>query len=311
MTHVYHDRYFQHHLTGSHPECPERVAAIAKYLNNSSLLADCFQPVWEVSTLEQMVRVHAKEYIERVRVFAEQGGGQIESDTILSAESYHVARHGAGAVCDAVKQVLTGTALNALCLVRPPGHHALSHAPMGFCLFNNAAIAARYAAVDFDLDRILIVDWDVHHGNGTQDIFWEDENVAFFSIHRWPFYPGTGDRHETGSGRGLGKTKNLPIEFGISRRDYRALFERELEKFANRIKPQMVIVSAGFDSHREDPIGSLGLETEDFSELTRIVMRIADTFAQGKIVSVLEGGYNVQVLPECVGAHLKELSTAE
>lgn len=311
MTHVYHDRYFQHHLTGSHPECPERVAAIVEYLNDSSLLTNCPQPVWEAAKLEQLVRVHEKEYIERVRVFAEQGGGQIESDTILSAESYQVARHGAGAVCDAVKQVLTGTALNALCLIRPPGHHALSHAPMGFCLFNNAAIAARHAAVAFDLDRILIVDWDVHHGNGTQDIFWEDENTAFFSIHRWPFYPGTGDRHETGAGRGLGTTKNLPIEFGISQRDYREIFERELEKFAHRIKPQMVIISAGFDSHREDPIGSLGLETEDFSELTRIVMRIANTFAQGKIVSVLEGGYNVQVLPACVGAHLKELSTAE
>ena len=311
MTHVYRDRYFQHHLTGSHPECPERVSAIADYLDNSSLFTNCHQPVWEVAKLEQIVRVHEKEYIERVRIFAEQGGGQIESDTILSAESYQVARHGAGAVCDAVKQVLTGTALNALCLVRPPGHHALSQAPMGFCLFNNAAIAARHATVAFDLDRILIVDWDVHHGNGTQEIFWEDENVAFFSIHRWPFYPGTGDRHETGSGRGLGTTKNLPIEFGISRRDYQALFEYELEKFANRIKPQMVIISAGFDSHREDPIGSLGLETEDFSELTRIVMRIAGAFAQGKIVSVLEGGYNVQVLPACVGAHLKELSTAE
>jgi len=206
-----------------------------------------------------------------------------------------------------VTRVVRGDRQRALCLVRPPGHHALAGNPMGFCLFNNVAAGARVAIDEFELQRVLIVDWDVHHGNGTQATFWEDSQVAFFSAHRYPFYPGTGAADETGAGEGLGTTCNLPIRFGISRKDYVAGVRAQLERFADKIEPQLVFISAGFDSHRADPIGSLGLEREDFAPLTQLVLDIANTHADGRVVSVLEGGYNPSALTECVTIHLREL----
>jgi acetoin utilization deacetylase AcuC-like enzyme len=241
---------------------------------------------------------------------AAQGGGRIEADTVISRHSYDVARRAAGAVCDAVERVLRGEDRQALCVVRPPGHHALAAAPMGFCLFNSVAIAALVATREFELDRVLVIDWDVHHGNGTQDTFWDDGQVGFLSIHRWPFYPGTGSADETGSGAGLGATLNLPMRFGTSRDDFKKRFADAVESFAAKSRPQLVLVSAGFDAHRLDPVGSLGLETEDFSDLTRIVLAVADTHAGGRIVSVLEGGYNIDVLGDSVAEHLQTLLDA-
>jgi acetoin utilization deacetylase AcuC-like enzyme len=203
--------------------------------------------------------------------------------------------------------VVAGEDYQALCLVRPPGHHAVTNAAMGFCLFNNVAVAARVATQVLDVDRVLIVDWDVHHGNGTQDTFWEDEQVGVLSIHRWPFYPGTGGEDEVGHGRGLGMTRNVPITFGTSRSDYFARFATALEVFADRVRPQLVMISAGFDAHAADPVGSLGLEDEDFVTLTDLVLDVAEQSASGRLVSVLEGGYNLQVLPGSVVAHLTTL----
>ena len=178
---------------------------------------------------------------------------------------------------------------------------------MGFCLFNNIAAAARTATAELQLDRVLIVDWDVHHGNGTQDAFWRDEQVGFFSVHRWPFYPGTGEACETGAGPGLDKTRNLPLEYGTSRADFKMQFRRELEDFAARVRPQLVLISAGFDAHREDPVGDLGLEIEDFGDLTQAVQDVANVYAGGRIVSVLEGGYNTSILAGSVELHLQGL----
>lgn len=307
MTLLYHDRRFLDHETGAHPERPLRLISVHERLEQAGLIGQCTCREWSPVTLERLERVHKLSYAETVAALANRGGGAIEADTVVSRASYDVARLAAGAVCDAVERVVLGDERRALCLVRPPGHHALEGEAMGFCLFNNIAIGARLAVTELALDRVLVVDWDVHHGNGTQDTFWRDAQVGFFSIHRWPFYPGTGRASETGEGPGLGTTMNLPTEFGISRRDYLDRFRGALETFAARIQPQLVLVSTGFDSHRADPIGSLGLESEDFSALTKVVLDVAEAFAGGRLVSVLEGGYNPQALAESVETHLSEL----
>lgn len=307
MTLLYYDPLFLAHDTGSHPEQPARLTAIVQALAEKELDRQCARAEWESVSDERLARVHDLRYASELASAATSGGGRIEADTVISRHSYDVARRAAGAVCDAVVRVVRGEDRQALCLVRPPGHHALQDAPMGFCLFNNVAIAARVATRDLELDRVLIIDWDVHHGNGTQDAFWEDGQVGFLSIHRFPFYPGTGSADETGGSAGLGMTLNLPVRFGTSRQDYLRRLADAIESFAAKIRPQLVLVSAGFDSHRLDPIGSLGLETEDFAELTRIVLAAADAHAGGRIVSVLEGGYNIDVLGECVAEHLQGL----
>lgn len=311
MTLFYYDPIFQEHRTGQHPERPERLSAVMRHLQFTGLDASCTRPAWTPISQERLVRVHSLEYVQRLQQFCAAGGGWLESDTVVVPRSFDVALSVAGAVCDATERVLKGESRNAFCLVRPPGHHALQTDAMGFCLFNNIALAAQVACVEFGLDRVLIVDWDVHHGNGTQDSFWEEARVGFFSAHRWPFYPGTGAADETGRGDGLGTTVNLPVPFGTSRADYRRAFQAKLETLADKLRPQLVLISAGFDAHRADPVGSLGLETEDFLELTRVVGAIAQTHAEGRIVSALEGGYNPEMLAECVETHLGELLRLE
>ena len=307
MTLLYDGSVFLRHDTGSHPECAARVAAISNGLCEAKLDVRCSHPKWTPADRDDLGRVHDLGYVDSVRKFAKDSPGYIEADTVVSSASYDVAISAAGAGVDAVRRVVTGDDRQAICLTRPPGHHALKGSAMGFCLFNNVAVAARMATASLNLDRILIVDWDVHHGNGTQDAFWEDEQVGFLSIHRSPFYPGTGLKDETGSGKGLGTIRNLPISFGITRKEYLNRFTQELGEFADKLKPQLVLVSAGFDSHALDPVGSLGLEVEDFGDLTKAVLQVADQHADGRIVSMLEGGYNIEVLPRCVAAHLETM----
>jgi acetoin utilization deacetylase AcuC-like enzyme len=307
VTLLYTDPRFREHITGSHPEHPQRLAAIDSHLEQKGRLARCTVPQWQPATTEQLERVHDPHYVEHIQRYAAAGGGKIEADTVVSERSYEVAAMAAGAACDAVGRVIAGEEPTALCLVRPPGHHARPHDAMGFCLFNSVAIAAHAALAEHDLERVLIVDWDVHHGNGTQETFWDDGRVGFLSIHRWPFYPGTGDADETGSARGLGCIANVPVAFGTPRRAFHERFERALVGLAAKIQPQLVLISAGFDAHRDDPIGSLALETEDFVNLTKTVLAVAREYAGGRTVSLLEGGYNPQRLAECVAAHLGEL----
>jgi acetoin utilization deacetylase AcuC-like enzyme len=308
MTLLYTDELFLRHETGpGHPERAERLRHTVKQLRQAELVAQCTAGQWAALSHEQLARVHAHELVQRVRALAEHGGGRIEADTVLSPESFEVAASAAGAAVAATDAVLTRSDHQALCLIRPPGHHATRDECMGFCLFNNVALAAERALSHHQLERILIVDWDVHHGNGTQDIFYADPRVLFFSIHRYPFYPGTGAADETGSGRGRGFTRNEPVAFGTPRRDYRARFEQALHESASKIRPQLVLLSAGFDAHAADPIGSLGLETEDFVTLTEWVIEVASQHCEGRIVSLLEGGYNVALLAQCVEAHLKRL----
>jgi acetoin utilization deacetylase AcuC-like enzyme len=307
MTLFYYDPRFLEHDTGTHPEQPARLQHTIARLEQSGLATRCQRPAWKPVSLARLERVHEPSHIERVAATTKRGGGRLDPDTVVSPASFDVAQLAAGAACDAVDRVLAGEAKTAFCLVRPPGHHALAERAMGFCLFNNVAVAARVAREEHGIDRVLIVDWDVHHGNATQDTFYADGHVGFFSIHRWPFYPGTGAQDETGTGDGLGTTRNLPVTMGSPRAHFVSRFRHELEDFAARIRPQLVLVSAGFDAHRLDPVGSLGLEIEDFDELTKIVRDIAAVHAEDRIVSMLEGGYNPPILAECVEAHVRRL----
>jgi acetoin utilization deacetylase AcuC-like enzyme len=313
MTLLFTDPLYLNHDTGRHPETAERLRAVTARLEKAGLTEKCARGASRPLTEADVARVHDAELIRRVKEAAEKGGGHLDADTVVSKDSFAVALAAAGACCAAVDAVVKGDAANALCLVRPPGHHATPTRSMGFCLFNNIALAAHRAKTAHGLDRILIVDWDVHHGNGTQDVFYQDPQVTFLSIHRYGmgFYPGTGAADETGAGRGQGHTLNVPVRFGTPRKDYRGAFTRALEKAADLVKPQLVLVSAGFDAHAKDPIGSLGLEVEDFTTLTRQVLEVAKAHAKGRLVSCLEGGYNLDVLAESVQTHLEELLAAK
>jgi acetoin utilization deacetylase AcuC-like enzyme len=308
MTLFYYDPVFLEHKTGNHPEHAGRLQEVIKQLEQHSMLAAMKQPSWEAATQEQLLQVHSDDAISFIRKWVEKGGGQIEQDTVVSPQSWLAATRAAGAACDAVRRVIAGEDRNAFCLVRPPGHHAMHSHPMGFCLVNHVAVAARAAIEQWDLNRVLIIDWDVHHGNGTQATFWDDPNVAFFSMHRFPFYPGSGAEDETGQGAGQGLTVNVPIEFGTSRKEQLDRFRHKTEALADHFRPELILISAGFDSHKDDPVGSLGLESEDFATLTDTVMDLATTHCDGRIVSLLEGGYNPTALAESIQQHLQRLT---
>jgi Deacetylases, including yeast histone deacetylase and acetoin utilization protein len=311
MVLLYYDPLFLQHDTGDHPENASRIIPSARQLNLIAVHFGCVRPSWEPLAPEALTRVHSFTYVDTIRNLAEGGGGILDHDTVLSPPSFDIARAAAGAVCDAVDKVVIGRERHAFCLIRPPGHHAAQNKGMGFCLFNNVALGARRAIDQHGLDRVLIVDWDVHHGNGTQEIFWEDGHVGFFSIHRYPFYPGTGAADEIGVGAGLGTKLNVPITFGTPRADYLQQFNEGLELLATKIRPQLILISAGFDAHRLDPIGSLGLESEDFALMTRSVLEVANTYSGGRVVSALEGGYNPIAVAECVESHVQQLLASE
>ncbi len=309
MVRLYSDpRMLGHIPAPRHPERPERLAAILRHLERTGQTRACSTGTVREATDEELLRVHTPGHLALLARFEREGGGLIEADTWVKAGSNQAARLAAGAALEAVAYACEAPDRRALCLVRPPGHHARPGSPMGFCLFANVAVAAADAVARLGLDRVLIVDWDVHHGNGTQEIFESDPRVAFLSIHRSPFYPGTGAAHETGTGPGLGTKRNVPLPFGISRAEYRSAFRSALETLADRVRPQLVLISAGFDAHAEDPVGSLGLEVEDFEEMTRDVLAVAKAHAEGRVVSLLEGGYNVPILAGCVSAHLDALA---
>ena len=304
---LYTDPVFLEHDTGAHPESAERLLSVTSRLRDVGILDRFTLGEAFPATAESLRLNHTREHIDHVRSLAQSGGGRIESDTVLSSRSFDVGLSAVGVAIAAVNDVIAGPHTSAVGLIRPPGHHAVPEGAMGFCLFNNVAIAARHALTSHGLSRVLVVDWDVHHRNGTQDAFYEVENVFYFSAHRWPFYPGTGSREETGSGRRAGTTLILPLEFGISRRTYRDRFQTCLEDAASACRPEVIIISAGYDAHAADAIRSLGLESEDFGVLTDLVKDVADQYCSGRLVSLLEGGYNLQALAESVECQLRAL----
>ena len=261
------------------------------------------------ATDDELALCHTREYLELVKSEIGHGASMLSTgDTDVGRDSLEVARHAAGGVLNAVDAVFTGAAPNAFCVVRPPGHHATPNRAMGFCIFNNVAIAARYAQRKYGAERVLIADWDVHHGNGTQDIFYRDGTVLFFSTHQSPWYPGTGAANETGEGKGTGLIHNCPFPAGAGSAEILGAFRDILLPAAREFQPDVVLLSAGFDSRAGDPLGRFRLRDQDFAELTAMMLDVADRCAGGRLISVLEGGYDLDGLGAAAAAHVEALT---
>jgi acetoin utilization deacetylase AcuC-like enzyme len=304
------DPIFREHLAGrEHPERPERFDAVVRGLRQAGLIERLARVDPRAATEEELLLCHTPEYLRTAKQDVLSGRGSLSTgDTDITPNSWDVAAQAVGGVLNAVDAVAAGTVRNAFCAVRPPGHHASAGRGMGFCFFNNAALAARYAQRRHGLERVLIVDWDVHHGNGTENIFCSDPTVFFFSTHQWPLYPGTGRADETGTGAGVGTTMNFPFPAGSGRKEILGAVENSLAPAAERFRPDLVVISAGFDSRLGDPLGRFTLTDRDFADLTRAAMEIAARHAGGRVVSVLEGGYNLDGLASAAAAHVEALS---
>jgi acetoin utilization deacetylase AcuC-like enzyme len=297
------------HDTGpGHPEQPARYSAVMDRLHFTGLFDFLPHIDPRLATVEQLALVHTPAYIALAEREVKQHHEQLSTgDTSISEESFDAALRAAGCVLAATDAVLQATVNNAFCVVRPPGHHASQARGMGFCLFNNVAVAARYAQAQYGLERIAIIDWDVHHGNGTQDVFYEDPSVLFFSTHQHPWYPGTGIASETGVGDGVGTTINCPFPAGAGRREILGAFQQVLLPKVKEFRPELIFISAGFDSRVNDPLGQFLLTDEDFVDLTRVLLEAADQHAGGRVVSLLEGGYNLSGLASASAAHVRAL----
>jgi acetoin utilization deacetylase AcuC-like enzyme len=278
-------------------------------LKSSGLLEQTRSIDWRAAVDEEILLCHNEGYLESAKKDVQAGRSMLRTgDTPLSSDTMEVSLETVGGVLNVVDAAVGGEVQNAMCVIRPPGHHACRGAGMGFCVFNNIALAARYAQRAHGLERVLIADWDVHHGNGTQDIFYDDPSVLFFSTHQYPWYPGTGARNEEGSGAAKGTTRNCPFPAGSGSREIVGAFEKELLPLADSFRPDLVLISAGFDSRHGDPLGEFLLTDEDFAELTLLLGDIARRHAQGRMISMLEGGYNLSGLAAAVGAHAHALA---
>jgi len=312
-TALIYDPIFLEHITPhNHPERPERLKMAMGVLKALNWLErdGLVQMTPRAATEDELAMVHDRTYIQYVAAAAQkvaeeqlQGGRPTRyfaPNTYISARSYEAAIKAAGAPLTAIDAIMKGEIDNAYCLVRPPGHHALPDDTMGFCLFNNVAVAARYAIDHYGLERVMIIDYDVHHGNGTQDIFYTDPRVLYFSTHQAPFYPGTGLSEERGEGAGLGTTINVPLPATTGYETYEPVFRQVMAPAADRFNPQLILVSAGFDAHWSDPLGGMNLSTAGFAQLTGIIIELAQFLCDGRLVMVQEGGYNLDAMAACV-----------
>lgn len=309
---VTHPDYLKHDAGRGHPESPERLTAIEAHLHASGLMdqltAVAVAHPDEIDLAPWIDAAHAAGYREAMhRAVPPQGIRYLDADTGLSPGSWPAALAAVGGTLSAVDEVMSGRITNAFCAVRPPGHHAESGRAMGFCLFNNVAIAARYLQRHHNIGKVAIVDWDVHHGNGTQEIFYEDPTVFYVSTHQSPLYPGTGSEAETGKGAGKGYTLNCPMPAGRDDDDYAAVFIKRIIPALKAFGPECILISAGFDAHRDDPLAGMHVTEAGFGELTRLVRQLADERCGGRIISCLEGGYNLPALAKSVHAHLTAL----
>jgi len=308
---VYDPRYLDHDMGAGHPESPNRLRAIMQQLEKSGTAARITRIEPREAEDEWITQIHRPSYLAMLKSHAPTSGRvSLDPDTSMSSGSLTAAYLAAGGALAAVDAIMAKKVDHVFCAVRPPGHHAEAERAMGFCLFNNVAIAASYVQKKYGLTRVLIVDWDVHHGNGTQHSFEDDPSVLFFSTHQYPHYPGTGRVTERGRGAGGGFTINVPMEAGEGDEAYRAVFQKSLVPAANAFKPEFVIISAGFDAHKDDPLASMGLTEEGYADLTGIVAGIAKGHAGGRMLSSLEGGYNLTALAASVDRHIQALLAA-
>jgi acetoin utilization deacetylase AcuC-like enzyme len=304
---VFHDDCLKHDNGPGHPERPDRLLAIQKRLAERGLLDRLLLLHPDEAPLDSLALVHDRAYIEAIRRACERAPVRLDPDTGVSPGSWRAALLSAGGALLACDAVLAGKARSAFVCTRPPGHHAEAGRAMGFCLFNNIAVAARHLQRTHGLGRILIVDWDVHHGNGTQHLFETDPTVFYFSTHQFPFYPGTGSARETGSGRGAGFTLNYPMPAGSGDAEYIEVFQSVLGPEIDRVQPEAILISAGFDAHLDDPLAGMSLTEKGYAALTSILREAAGRHCEGRIISLLEGGYDLQALAASVEAHLLAL----
>ena len=308
---VYHADYLQHDMGPGHPESPQRLRAILARLEETGLLPSLVRIDPRLATDDWVTQVHTNSYVKALRTRApHQGYVSLDPDTSMSPGSLNAAYLAAGGVLTAIDAIMDKRVDNAFCAVRPPGHHAEADHAMGFCLINNVAVAARYFQKRYGLERIAIVDWDVHHGNGTQHTFYKDPSVFFFSTHQYPYYPGTGAVDERGEGKGEGFTLNVPLPAGMGDQEYLEIFNHILRPALTAYKPDAIIISAGFDAHRDDPLAGMNLTDEGYKALTTVVQEIASEHAGGRILSCLEGGYSLAALAASVEGHLRMLQNA-
>lgn len=307
---LYHPRYLDHHKP-AHPERPQRLEAILDALRGSGLFDGLLSLSPTPADPALLAAVHDTHYLDRLRDDSKAGGGFLDPDTYLGPESFEIAVLAAGGAVACVDAVLSGEVSQAFALVRPPGHHALRARAMGFCLLNNVAVAAQHALDAAELDRVLIVDFDVHHGNGTQEIFYRSDRVLYFSTHQYPWYPGTGDLSETGADGGRGFTVNVPLPAGTGDAGYERVIREILVPVADRFRPQLILVSAGYDAHWADPLASMQLTTAGFAALTTWLIDLARRHTDGRMVLLLEGGYHLPALASSVLATLSVLSDRE
>jgi len=290
-------------------ECPQRYNTILDSLRQSRSFKLLKTYHARPASDAEILACHSEGYLACVEREVKSGRRRLSTgDTWIAPKSFTAAEYAAGAGCVGVDAVFTGQAKNAFCLSRPPGHHATADRGMGFCVFNNAGIAARYAQKKYGVGKVPIVDWDVHHGNGTQDIFYNEDSVFYFSTHQYPWYPWTGKADETGRGKGLGSNLNCPLKQGAGRKEFMAAFHDKLAPAAKRFKPELVIISAGFDARRGDPLGRLELVDQDYADLTAFVMELSAENAGGRVVSLLEGGYNLAGIGNAAAAHVERLA---
>ncbi len=294
------DPIYLEHDTGQHPENAKRLEAIISHLEMTGLKQQLIPIKPRAASVEELLSVHDEHYISHIRDVAQKGGGWLGADTVMSSGSYEAALYAAGGVIRATETVMNEEVDSAFALVRPPGHHATHQRAMGFCLFNNIAIATKCALADYKLERILIVDFDVHHGNGTQATFYDNPHVLYISTHEYPFYPGTGSIKETGSGTAEGTTINIPLPAGSGDTEYQEAFEQIIVPAAMRFKPQLIMVSAGYDTHWADELALMQVSVTGFAQMVKVIKGLADELCNGRLVFSLEGGYNLRALTASV-----------